>query len=42
MIRIDIPNRQMSDFQALILTAAGLLLVVWLGRDSIVWFLGLR
>lgn len=42
MIRIDIPTRQMSDFTATILTAIGLLLIMWFGRDSIAWFLGLR
>jgi len=42
MIRITIPTRQMSDATATILTAVGLLLMLWLGRDSISWFLGLR
>lgn len=42
MIRIDIPNRQMSDLTATVLTAIGILLTLWLGRDSIVWFLGLQ
>ena len=34
--------REMSNFAATILTAVGLLLMIWLGRDSIAWYLGLR
>lgn len=34
--------KQMSDFQATVLTGIGVVLMLWLGRDSIVWFLGLR